>query len=138
MAHAYRYTLREDDPGQPVDLINVRSLMIPPGIPDFLTRERLVGAGTVALAGRAWAGRAGVSRVEVSLDGSLSWSEAQLGEVVSPYAWRAWSFRWNATPGSHVLCVRATDTQGTQPVSQPWNFQGVGNNMVQRVAVVVE
>lgn len=62
-----------------------------------------------------------------------------LGKAVSPYAWREWSFRWGAPPGRHVLCVRATDARGkVQPLDQPWNYQGMANNMVQRVDVVVE
>ncbi len=35
--------------------------------------------------------------------------------------------------------LRATDTAGAvQPLDQPWNLQGMRNNMVQRVEVVVE
>jgi hypothetical protein len=35
--------------------------------------------------------------------------------------------------------VRATDSQGNvQPVEQPWNHHGMGNNMAQRVEVIVE
>ena len=55
----YRYTQGADDPGESANLIKVRALMIPPGIPDFLTRIRLVPAGPVTLSGRAWAGRLG-------------------------------------------------------------------------------
>ncbi|MFQ5880429.1 MAG: sulfite oxidase [Dehalococcoidia bacterium] len=139
MTQTYRYSQAADDSGEPVTLIRVRALMIPPGIPDFVTRTRLVEAGPVTLTGRAWAGRLGVSRVEVSVDGGSTWLEAQLEEEVSPYAWRAWWFRWQARPGRYALCVRAADTEGNvQPVTQPWNFQGMGNNMVQRVDVVVE
>jgi hypothetical protein len=77
--------------------------------------------------------------VEVSLDDGLSWSEAELGEPVSRYAWREWFFQWDTTPGRYILCVRATDTEGkVQPVGQPWNFQGMGNNMVQKVDVIVK
>jgi DMSO/TMAO reductase YedYZ molybdopterin-dependent catalytic subunit len=138
MASSYRYSQTADDPGEPVTLIRVRALMVPPGIPDFLTRTRLVEAGPVTLTGRAWTGRGGVARVEVSEDGGAAWLEAQLEPEVSPYAWRGWSFQWEARPGRYVLCVRATDTQGqVQPLTQPWNFQGMGNNMVQRVPVVV-
>ncbi len=53
MAHTYRYVQGADDPGEPVNRIRVRSLMIPPGIPDFLTRARLVPEGSVELMGRA-------------------------------------------------------------------------------------
>ncbi|MEK7814861.1 MAG: sulfite oxidase, partial [Chloroflexota bacterium] len=139
MVGSYRYSQTADDPGEPVSLIRVRALMVPPGIPDFLTRTRLVEAGPVTLTGRAWAGGAGMARVEVSEDGGATWLEAQLEKEVSPYAWRGWSFQWEARPGRYVLGVRATDTQGqAQPLTQPWNVQGMGNNMVQRVQVVVE
>lgn len=139
MVHSYRYSRSADEPGDPVSLIRVRALMIPPGIPDFLTRARLVEAGPVILRGRAWAGRSPVVRVEVSADGGRSWAEAELGDEVSPYAWRGWSLRWDAAPGRHVLCVRARDEDGNaQPLDQPWSYQGMGNNMVQRVEVLVE
>ena len=135
----YRYTQGDDDPGEYANLIKVRALMIPPGIPDFLTRIRLVQAGPVTLNGRAWAGRLGISLVEVSPDNGATWSEANLEDPLSSYAWRGWSLLWEARPGTYTLCVRATDTEGnTQPISQPWNSEGLGNNMVQRVEVVVE
>ena len=101
--------------------------MVPPGIPDFVTRTRLVEAGPVSLTGRAWAGRLEVTRVEVSSDGGSTWSDAALGKAVSPYAWREWSFRWGATPGRHVLCVRATDARGkVQPLELPGDGQQHG------------
>ncbi len=139
MVHSYRYSQSDDDLGEPVTLIKVRALMIPPGIPDWMTRTRLVQAGALTLKGRAWAGRLGVSRVEVSVDGGSTWSEGQLGKQVFRYAWREWSFKWNAVPGSTTLCARATDTDGNvQPFSQPWTSSGMGNNMVQRLDVIVE
>jgi len=139
MTGSYRYSRSGDDPGEPVTLINVRSLMIPPGIPDFATRVRLVDAGKVSLTGRAWAGRLEVAGVEVSSDGGESWGEARLETAVGPFAWRGWSYDWQAKPGRYTLCVRARDSAGNvQPVEQPWTYQGMGNNMVQRVDVVVE
>jgi DMSO/TMAO reductase YedYZ molybdopterin-dependent catalytic subunit len=139
MVRAYRYAQAPDDLGEPVHLIRARALMIPPGIPDFMTRIRLVQAGPVTLAGKAWAGRLSVSRVEVSVDSGSTWSEAQLGEGTSPYAWRSWTFLWHAKPGVYTLCARATDSEGNvQPIDQQWNFGGYGNNGVQRVDVVVE
>jgi len=139
MLQTYRYSQSADDLGEPVTLIRVRALMIPPGIPDFVTRTRLVDKGPIVLTGRAWAGRSGVSCVEVSADGGSTWSEAELEKDVSPYAWRAWSFKWQATPGRYTLSVRATDSEGNvQPKDQPWTFQGMGNNMAQHVDVIVE
>lgn len=139
MARVYRYSKTADEPGEPVTLMRVRALMIPPGIPDFMTRMRLVSAGAVTLSGKAWAGRLMASRVEVSVDGGSTWSDAQLGEPVSPHAWRTWTYLWNATPGRHTLCVRATDSErNVQPLEQQWNFGGYGNNSVQRVTVIVQ
>jgi len=138
MARAYHYTRTADGPGEAVTLIRARALMIPPGIPDFMTRNRLVDAGVVALTGKAWAGRVGVSDVEVSVDGGATWSKAELGESGSAYSWRTWTFLWNATPGEQVLLVRAIDAhKNTQPIDQEWNFGGYGNNGVQRVNVSV-
>ena len=139
MAQSYRYSQDADSPGEAVTLVKARALMIPPGIPDFLTRTRLVDAGPVTLQGRAWAGRLGISRVGVSVDGGSTWADARLEEQASLYAWRGWAFNWEATPGEYTLCARAADTEGNvQPLNQPWNFHGMGNNMVQRVNVVVE
>ncbi|MGH9167717.1 MAG: sulfite oxidase [Acidimicrobiia bacterium] len=137
-AEAYRLTQAEGDPGFPVTRIQPRSLMIPPGMPDFLTRRRFVKPGTLLIQGRAWSGWAPVVRVEVSVDGGESWEEADLGQPVSAYGWAPWSFTWEAAPGEHRLASRAHDRAGNmQPVDQPWNLQGMANNMVQWVEVVV-
>lgn len=136
-ADAYRFQRSEDDvPGEPVTRIRVRALMVPPGIPDFLTRTRLVDAGTVELRGRAWSGTGRVVRVEVGVDGE--WADAELEEPIGRYAWRGWRYRWDAEPGEHVLTCRATDEDGhVQPSEPPWNLQGMANNQIQRVPVTV-
>ena len=139
MMDSYRYRQTSDEAGVPVDLIRVRALMAPPGIPDFYTRTRLVEAGPITLTGRAWAGRARIARVEVSTDGGAGWADATLEPALSPHAWRGWSFEWTSIPGHHTLSVRATDEGGNvQPIEQSWTISGVGNNMAQRVDVIVE
>jgi DMSO/TMAO reductase YedYZ molybdopterin-dependent catalytic subunit len=135
-AVAYRYQQAEDDPGEATTRIRVRALMIPPGFPDFLTRRRFVEAGPVELSGRAWSGYAPIVRVEVGIDDA--WADAQLEAAVGEFAWRAWRFSWPAAGGDHRLSCRATDAAGdTQPLEQPWNYQGMGNNLVQTVEVTV-
>jgi len=138
MTGSYRYAQSADDPGEAVTLQKVRALMVPPGIPDFFTRTRLVEAGTVRLMGRAWAGRVAVAGVEVSLDGGGTWASATLDKPVGQYAWCEWSYEWQAKPGAHTLCVRARDSAGNVQPDVVWNYQGMGNNMVQRVEVIVE
>ncbi|ADX74881.1 sulfite oxidase-like oxidoreductase [Pseudarthrobacter phenanthrenivorans Sphe3] len=133
---AYRYQESADDAGTPVSRIRVRSLMVPPGIPDFFTRTRFLKPGPVLLQGRAWSGGGAVTGVEVGVDGT--WLQAQLEKPAGGYAWRKWTLPWVAEPGEHILSCRATDSSGaTQPLEQHWNYQGLGNNMVQRVKVTV-
>src|SRR5207248_4723491 len=120
---AYWYRARADERGEPVQRIRPRALMIPPGFPEFLTRKRTVERGEVELRGRAWSGGGAIARVEVGVDGA--WKDATLGEQLGRFAWRAWSFRWSATPGEHSLSCRATDDAGqVQPLDPPWNVQG--------------
>lgn len=134
---AYRYQQDAEDPGTPVTWIKVRALMIPPGMPDFFTRGRVLQAGPVMLSGRAWSGHGTVQRVEVGIDGK--WAPAQLQHPAAPFAWCAWSIPWVADQGEHELSCRATDSSGAaQPMEQAWNYQGMGNNGVQRIKVTVE
>ncbi len=80
-----------------------------------------VAAGTVAVAGVAWAQHRGIAKVEVRVDGG-PWQEARLADGAGPDAWRQWVHEWEAEPGDHSLQVRATDGTGepqTEAVAQP-------------------
>lgn len=69
-------------------------------------------AGTVQVAGVAWAQHRGIERVEVRVDGG-SWNRAKLAAEDSEDTWRQWLWEWPATSGSHTLEVRATDRDGS-------------------------
>jgi hypothetical protein len=72
-------------------------------------------AGTVPVAGVAWAQHRGIDRVELRVDEG-EWIVAELADEDSIDTWRQWVVRWDATPGAHRLEVRATDGTGaTQP-----------------------
>ena len=137
--HSYRLRQEEDEMGTPLSRIQVRALMAPPGIPEFLTRARVVQAGPVELEGRAWSGEAEVAGVGVSIDGGVSWAEAELGPAaLGRWAWRRWSFAWDARPGAYEVCCRARDEHGNVQALEPsWNLGGYANNAVQRVPVTV-
>ncbi|MGY3339889.1 DMSO/TMAO reductase YedYZ molybdopterin-dependent catalytic subunit [Streptomyces filamentosus] len=68
-------------------------------------------AGTVTVAGVAWAQRRGITRVQIRVDEG-PWQDADLAAQAGVDTWRQWSYRWNATPGGHHLTVRATDGTG--------------------------
>ena len=133
---SYHFRTSTLDPGVPCRRIRVNSAILPPGIPDFYTRERTLDAGPVSILGRAWSGEAPISRVELAVDGR--WQDAQLQAAAGAHAWRAWSFEWRAQPGVHELASRATDASGnTQPLEPVWDLGGFGNNAVHRVRVAV-
>jgi sulfane dehydrogenase subunit SoxC len=134
----YRLRQTEEDEGVPLDRMQPRSLMVPPGIPEFMTRDRTVPAGEVVLEGRAWSGLAPIASVDVSADGGSTWTPAELEPEGERWAWRGWTSRWQAEPGEHLLCSRARDEAGNeQPLEMPWNLGGYANNAVQTVRVTV-
>ncbi|GAA3717086.1 sulfite oxidase [Terrabacter ginsenosidimutans] len=71
----------------------------------------VVKAGTVAVAGVAWAQHTGISKVEVQVD-QQPWTAARLAADASIDTWRQWVYEWQATPGSHDIRVRAYDAKG--------------------------
>ncbi len=135
--HNYRYKQVPGGPGVPVTTLRVKSLMAPPGIPDWYTRRRVVEAGPVELIGRAWSGDGVVvTKVEVGVD--RVWNEAALDAPTGRYAWCGWRYLWDALPGEYVLECRATDGNGaTQPLEPPWDSSGFGNNAVHSLRVMV-
>jgi sulfane dehydrogenase subunit SoxC len=137
-AVSYRMYGADGEPGEPVTRMLPRSLIMPPGVPDFMTRVRHLEPGPVTVSGRAWSGHGSIERVEVSTDGGITFNAGVLDAPLGPNAWRGWSFEWDAPPGEHVLSSRATDSAGnTQPLDPRWNLKGFANNAVQRIAVLV-
>jgi len=138
---SWSYCLRQEEDGEgiPLNRMRPRALMVPPGIPEFPTREHVLALGPCRLEGRAWSGAAPIEAVDVSVDGGETWAPAELADPVGEWAWRGWSFDWEpAAVGEYVLMCRARDAAGNeQPAEPEWNLGGYGNNAVQRVAVNV-
>jgi Mo-co oxidoreductase dimerisation domain len=89
------------------------------------------GHGPVEVRGYAFAGgERSVERVDVSLDGGVRWSYAELLEDLGRWAWRHWRII--------VDLVRAWDSSAaTQPVDESalWNPKGYVNNARPRIRV---
>jgi DMSO/TMAO reductase YedYZ molybdopterin-dependent catalytic subunit len=135
---AYQLRVDPHEPGVPVTRMEPRALLIPPGWPDFMTRARFLHPGPVSLRGRAWSGYAPITTIEVSSDGGRTWHLATVDSNAPRWDWCGWTWVWEARPGQHTLCVRATDASGRrQPTEQPWNRGGFANNTIQQVPVVV-
>ena len=133
----YRYRNSVEDVGHPITEILVKSLMVPPGVPDFVTRDRYVRAGTVTIEGRAWSGAGkNISEVEFGINGV--WEKARILGKVGKYAWTKWVFDWDASPGQYILQCRAKDELDCrQPIKPTWNLGGFGNNSPHTINVFV-
>ena len=141
-AKVYRYQQRKGESGEPVHKKRVHSVMMPPGIPDLITRHRFLPPGRHTLQGMAWSGAGRITRVELSTDGGAHWSDAELVSTSADrFAWVQWRRDWQADrPGEYMLACRATDEAGdVQPVdpNARWNRQGMGANGVQQTPVTV-
>lgn len=68
-------------------------------------------AGHTPVAGVAWAPDRGISKVQVRIDQG-DWAPARLSAAISKATWVQWLYDWDATPGNHVIEVRATDGTG--------------------------
>src|SRR5438034_5832968 len=73
----------------------------------------------VRVHGAAWTSNGEITKVELSMDGGATWTEAKLLGESKPNAWRLWEFNWQ-TPtaaATQTLIARATDSLGrTQSV----------------------
>lgn len=77
-----------------------------------------VAAGSITVAGVAWAPDRGISKVEVAIDDG-AWHEATLSVPISNATWIQWEYPWTATSGNHAVQVRATDRSGVTQSQAP-------------------
>jgi sulfite dehydrogenase len=97
-------------------------------------------AGPVRIYGVAFSGERGIRSVEVSVDGGASWRPAELtGPDLGRDAWRTFELHTTLAAGKHVLCSRATDTEGdVQPEQREENDHGYGNTSWRDHALAIE
>jgi DMSO/TMAO reductase YedYZ molybdopterin-dependent catalytic subunit len=74
----------------------------------------VVKLGPVSIAGVAFAGTRGISKVEYSTDGGANWNSAPFRAPLSPLTWVLWTADWTPPKeGAYRLMVRATDGTGS-------------------------
>jgi len=135
MDKVYRVFQKGEDPksGEVVTGIQVKSIIVEP------QKDQVFPAGIIPVRGAAYAGEAGIEKVEVSVDHGATWHPARLIGLEHPYAWRHWEYLWDVKiGGDYTIMSRATDSNGRrQPETAHWNALGYGNNGVQEHAVTV-
>ena len=83
-------------------------------IPSSSSNERM------PIAGIAFGGDRGISKVEVSIDGGTTWKTAKIKEPLSQYTWVLWTGGFMPDEGSnnYKIVVRATDKEGKVQISE--------------------
>lgn len=132
----YSYFVRRD--GQPT-LLPITA-MEPKAILSRPTLSENIPAGKpYRLFGAAWAGENAVKKVEVSLDGGKSWTNAKLLGEPKPIQWVLWEYAWeNPSRGEASILVKATDDKDrTQPATRDADRRQYMINHLVPVAVTV-
>ncbi|MGZ0066777.1 molybdopterin-dependent oxidoreductase [Microbacterium arborescens] len=95
-----------------------------------------VAAGTVAIAGMAWAQTVGIERVEVRIDDG-DWQAATLSTPINADTWVQWVLEWQAEAGTHYVEVRAVNKNGDTQIEERAPIAPDGSSGWQRVLVTV-
>lgn len=142
--HSYRLPERPLVPGSKGDGVPFRILESMPvrAVTTSPANGTRLPAGVhdLDLRGAAWGGDVPIARVDVSIDGGQTWTEATLAPLRNRYDWHRWTARLKLpSDGYYEIFARATDVNGrTQPsLATNWNPQGYGGNAQHRIAILV-
>ena len=138
MSHGYRLSPMgaKGEPGQ----ASVQEMSVKSWINSPAPETSALKAGRHQISGVAFGGMQAVKRVEVSVDGGKSWSDARMvGPDLGQYAWRQFVLDVKLPAGEFVLASRATDMNGqVQPQERLENASGYNNTSWLDHAVTVK
>ncbi|HKX97153.1 MAG TPA: hypothetical protein VJL78_04900, partial [Candidatus Nitrosocosmicus sp.] len=102
--------------------------------PNIVTNSSFLNGKNIPIAGIAFAGDRGISKVEVSVDGGTTWKTAVVKDPLSQYTWVLWTSGFTAADkGDYKIIVRATDKTGqiqTSQLEEPFPSGAGGYNQV--------
>lgn len=120
---------------------NIYSSIVIPGnqpindtFPNLVPNSSFLNGKNIPIAGIAFAGDRGISKVEVSVDGGTTWKTAIVKDPLSQYTWILWTSGFTAADkGNYKIIVRATDKTGqvqTSELEQPFPNGAGGYNQI--------
>ncbi len=117
---------------RPIGRFNVRSF-----ITSLSDGARVPAGSAMAVRGIAFDGGQGIREVAWSADGGQSWREAALGQELSRFSFREFTFGFTPQAGTHDLRVRAFNRSGeSQPMEALWQPAGYMRNVVESVKIL--
>ncbi len=119
---------------------NIYSFIVTPGDQEIknrfphLVKENFAIDKTSPIAGIAFAGDRGISKIEVSYDGGNTWKSAIIKDPLSNFTWVLWTSGFTPkVKGDYKIVVRATDKTGrvqTSEFEEPFPNGASGYNAV--------
>jgi DMSO/TMAO reductase YedYZ molybdopterin-dependent catalytic subunit len=119
---------------------NTHSYIVIPGNAPIRKNFRNLGSLSIVvgeqipIAGVAFAGDRGISKIQVSTDDGTTWKDARIKNPLSPYSWVIWATELDVTnKANYKIIVRATDKAGrvqTGEVREPFPNGATGYHMV--------
>lgn len=104
---------------------NIYSFIVTPGTQEIknrfpnLVNETFAIDKSSPIAGVAFAGDRGISKIEVSSDGGNTWKSATVKDPLSNYTWVLWTSGFTPkVAGDYKIVVRATDKTGRVQTSE--------------------
>lgn len=74
---------------------------------------KTIPLGNYVIGGVAFAGRYGISKVQISLDNKKTWHDAAIKPPLSKWSWTVWSYDWRPSKGGdYTITVRGIDRAG--------------------------
>jgi len=141
MSEAYRAPCQPIPPGTLAGDVNTRALttLNTKSIIAGPAHGATVKTGAVRIHGAAWTSDAEITGVDISTDGGVTWSTAELESERARYAWRLWNYTLKATePGDYIVMSRATDSRGRcQPAVTTWNPGGYLYHAIDQIKIHV-
>ncbi len=104
----------------PITTLSIKSQISQPAV-----NEQIPLGVPYRIRGAAWTANAEITTVEVSVDGGVTWTQANLDPPGERNSWRLWECNWTpAAAGAYTLMSRARDSAGrVQPSRHDENHE---------------
>ncbi len=120
------------------EIMTTSTILIPGQAPlkhRFRNIDQIPRSKTTPIAGIAFGGDRGISKIEVSIDGGQTWKTANIKEPLSKYTWVLWTAGYAPNDDkNYKIIVRATDKTGqlqTSEIRKPFPDGATGYHYIE-------